>query len=37
MRTACQHLLRAHRVLPKALTSITSRVQIVTPFNLLAC
>jgi LacI family transcriptional regulator len=33
MRSACQHIMRAHRVLPKALLPQTSQIQIVTPFN----
>jgi len=32
MRSACQHIMHAHRVLPKPpLTS--SHIQIVTPYN----
>jgi LacI family transcriptional regulator len=34
MRSACQHLMRAHGVLPKASPSPASQVQVITPFNL---
>ena len=34
MRLACQHLMRAHRVLPKASPPAASQVQVITPFNL---
>jgi LacI family transcriptional regulator len=33
MRSACQHIMRAHRVLPKSLQPQTSQIQIITPFN----
>jgi LacI family transcriptional regulator len=34
MRVACQHLMRAHRVLPRASEPGASQVRIITPFNL---
>jgi LacI family transcriptional regulator len=34
MRSACQHLMRAHRVLQRAVPSGVSQVQVITPFNL---
>lgn len=34
MRSACRHLMWAHRVLPKPPPFVASQVQIVTPFNL---
>ena len=34
MRSACQHLMRAHRVLKRAVPSGVSQVQVITPFNL---
>jgi LacI family transcriptional regulator len=34
MRSACRHLMWAHRVLPKPPPSVASQVQVVTPFNL---
>jgi LacI family transcriptional regulator len=33
MRSACQHIMRAHRVLPKSLLPQPSQIQIITPFN----
>jgi len=33
MRVACQHLMRAHNVLPRSHRTERSQVQVITPFN----